>query len=133
MSSNMDQLSDAIDSTYLCAVIDWHTRCALGWAVSNTMDTSLCLLALERARTKAGCVTEIFNCRRYAPPFGQPLAGCLPSVGSDQGSQFDQRGVDRTAESMGRADEHGWATHQESHMKDNPVEQNSTRRGRDRR
>ncbi|MBP7948504.1 MAG: DDE-type integrase/transposase/recombinase [Verrucomicrobiales bacterium] len=24
---------------YLCAVMDWHTRCVLGWAVSNTMDT----------------------------------------------------------------------------------------------
>lgn len=55
-------------SAYLCAVMDWHTRCVLGWAVSNTMDTSLCLLALERARTFAGCVPEIFN--------------------TDQGSQF---------------------------------------------
>ena len=53
---------------YLCAVMDWHTRCVLGWAVSNTMDVSLCLLALERARARAGCVPEIFN--------------------TDQGSQF---------------------------------------------
>jgi len=35
---------------YLCAVMDWHTRCVLGWAVSNTMDVTLCLLALDRAR-----------------------------------------------------------------------------------
>lgn len=55
-------------SAYLCAVMDWHTRCVLGWAVSNTMDTSLCLLALERAKARAGCVPEIFN--------------------TDQGSQF---------------------------------------------
>jgi putative transposase len=34
---------------YLCAVMDWHTRCVLGWAVSNTMDVALCLEALERA------------------------------------------------------------------------------------
>jgi len=53
---------------YLCAVMDWHTRCVLGWAVSNTMDTGLCLLALERAKARAGCVPEIFN--------------------TDQGSQF---------------------------------------------
>jgi putative transposase len=46
---------------YLCAVMDWHTRCVLGWAVSNTMDVSLCLLALERAKAFAGCVPEIFN------------------------------------------------------------------------
>jgi putative transposase len=55
-------------SAYLCAVMDWHTRCVLGWAVSNTMDVSLCLLALERAKVFAGCVPEIFN--------------------TDQGSQF---------------------------------------------
>ena len=55
-------------SAYLCAVMDWHTRCVLGWAVSNTMDVSLCLLALDRAKAYAGCVPEIFN--------------------TDQGSQF---------------------------------------------
>lgn len=53
---------------YLCAVMDWATRCVLGWALSNTMDVSLCLLALERAKMRAGCVPEIFN--------------------TDQGSQF---------------------------------------------
>jgi len=53
---------------FLCAVMDWHTRCVLGWAVSNTMDVALCLRALERARARAGCVPEIFN--------------------TDQGSQF---------------------------------------------
>lgn len=48
-------------NAYLCAVMDWRTRCVLGWAVSNTMDVSLCLLALERAKAFAGCVPEIFN------------------------------------------------------------------------
>ena len=55
-------------SAYLCAVMDWHTRRVLGWAVSNTMDVGLCLLALEQAKVFAGCVPEIFN--------------------TDQGSQF---------------------------------------------
>ena len=55
-------------SAYLCAVMDWHTRCVLGWAVSHTMDVSLCLLALDRAKAFAGCAPEIFN--------------------TDQGSQF---------------------------------------------
>jgi len=53
---------------YLCAVMDWNSRCVLGWAVSNTMDTALCLQALEQAKARAGCVPEIFN--------------------TDQGSQF---------------------------------------------
>jgi putative transposase len=68
-------------SAYLCAVMDWHTRCVLGWAVSNTMDTSLCLLALERAKAWAKCVPEIFN--------------------TDQGSQFT------SAEWTGRLTEWG--------------------------
>ena len=53
---------------YLCAVMDWHTRCVLGWAVSNTMDVTLCLEALERAKAYAGREPEILN--------------------TDQGSQF---------------------------------------------
>ena len=35
-----------VGHAYLCAVMDWHTRKVLGWAVSNTMDTELCLNAL---------------------------------------------------------------------------------------
>lgn len=66
--ADITYLPMARGSAYLCAVMDWHTRCVLGWAVSNTMDTSLCLLALERAKARAGCVPEIFN--------------------TDQGSQF---------------------------------------------
>ena len=31
---------------YLCAVMDWHTRYVLGWAVSNTMDAALTSEAL---------------------------------------------------------------------------------------
>jgi len=34
---------------YLCAVMDWYSRKVLGWAVSNTMGTELCLEALDNA------------------------------------------------------------------------------------
>ena len=53
---------------YLCAVMDWHSRHVLGWAVSNTMGTDLCLEALEMALSSTGRFPEIFN--------------------TDQGSQF---------------------------------------------
>lgn len=53
---------------YLCAVMDWHSRKVLGWAVSNTMGVELCLEALEKALISTGKVPEIFN--------------------TDQGSQF---------------------------------------------
>ena len=46
---------------YLCAVMDWHSRKVLGWAVSNTMETGLCLEALENALDATGCLPEIFN------------------------------------------------------------------------
>lgn len=53
---------------YLCAVMDWHSRKVLGWALSNTMDVGLCMDALERALESTGRVPGIFN--------------------TDQGSQF---------------------------------------------
>ena len=46
---------------YLCAVMDWHSRHVLGWAVSNTMGTDLCLEALEMALGSTGRFPEIFN------------------------------------------------------------------------
>jgi putative transposase len=46
---------------YLCAVMDWHSRRVLGWAVSNTMETGLCLEALENALAATGRAPEIFN------------------------------------------------------------------------
>lgn len=56
-------------NAYLCAVMDWHSRRVLGWAVSNTMDGELCQRALNLALAESGQRSpEIFN--------------------TDQGSQF---------------------------------------------
>jgi putative transposase len=52
---------------YLVAVIDWASRAVLSWRLSNTMDASFCVAALEEALAKHG-KPEIFN--------------------TDQGSQF---------------------------------------------
>jgi putative transposase len=57
-----------VGHAYLCAVMDWHTRKVLGWTVSNSMDTELCLSALQQALSLTGTRPEIFN--------------------TDQGSQF---------------------------------------------
>jgi putative transposase len=46
---------------YLCAVMDWHTRYVLGWAVSNTMDAALTREALENAVKNCQKLPEIFN------------------------------------------------------------------------
>ena len=52
---------------YLVAVMDWATRKVLSWRLSNTMDASFCVEALEEALARYGS-PEIFN--------------------TDQGSQF---------------------------------------------
>lgn len=45
---------------YLVAVIDWHSRFVLSWRLSNTMDKSFCVEAVEEALHKYGA-PEIFN------------------------------------------------------------------------
>lgn len=52
---------------YLVAIIDWASRKVLAWRLSNTLDTSFCLAALDEAVLRFGA-PEIFN--------------------TDQGSQF---------------------------------------------
>jgi putative transposase len=52
---------------YLVAIMDWYSRKVLSWRVSNSMDTSFCVDALQEAFARYG-EPEIFN--------------------TDQGSQF---------------------------------------------
>lgn len=44
---------------YLVAIIDWYSRYVLAWEISNTLETTFCLDALERALQ--GQKPEIFN------------------------------------------------------------------------
>ena len=44
---------------YLVAVMDWYSRYGMAWRLSNTIDTSFCLDALEDALRKGR--PEIFN------------------------------------------------------------------------
>jgi putative transposase len=60
---------------YLVAVIDWASRAVLAWRLSNTMDVSFCVSALEEALARFG-KPEIFN--------------------TDQGSQFTSAGFTGT-------------------------------------
>jgi putative transposase len=52
---------------YLVAIMDWYSRRVLSWRLSNTLDSSFCVDALEEALTK----------------FGQPAI-----FNTDQGAQF---------------------------------------------
>lgn len=53
---------------YLVAIMDWHSRAVLSWEISNSMDSSFCVRALQQAMEKTGRKPMIFN--------------------TDQGSQF---------------------------------------------
>jgi putative transposase len=68
---------------YLVAVMDWSSRAVLAWRLSNTMDVSFCVSALEEALARFG-TTEIFNtikvARSPAPPL--PARWLRPESGS---------------------------------------------------
>jgi putative transposase len=69
-------------SMYLVAIMDWYSRYVLSWRVSNTMDTSFCLDALEEALEHYGR-PEVFN--------------------TDQGSQFTSAAFTGRLEAAGIA------------------------------
>jgi putative transposase len=75
---------------YLVAIMDWHSRYVLAWELSNSLESSFCVAALERALLVAE--PEIFN--------------------SDQGAQFTslvfterlkERGINISMDGRGRA------------------------------
>lgn len=65
---------------YLVAVMDWHSRKVLSWRLSNTLDKTFCVAALEEALARYG-KPEIFN--------------------TDQGVQFTCEAFIKTLESQG--------------------------------
>ena len=65
---------------YLVAIMDWASRSVLSWRLSNTMNVSFCVEALEEALARFG-KPDIFN--------------------SDQGSQFTSAAFTRVLENTG--------------------------------
>jgi len=51
---------------YLVAIIDWASRAVLSWRLSNTMDVSFCVSALEEGLARFG-KPEIFNTDQCLP------------------------------------------------------------------
>jgi putative transposase len=68
-------------SAYLCAVMDWYSRKVLGWAVSNTMETGLCLKALGNALESTGKVPGIFNTDQGCQFTSEEWTGRLQDLG----------------------------------------------------
>ncbi len=70
-SADITYLPMARGFCYLTAIMDWASRRVLSWRLSNTLDASFCIEALEEALARYGA-PEIFN--------------------TDQGSQFTSAG-----------------------------------------
>src|ERR1700734_2903767 len=65
---------------YLVAIIDWASRAVLTWRLSNTMDVSFCLVALEEALAKFG-KPEIFNTDQGSQFTSAAFTGALAEAG----------------------------------------------------
>jgi putative transposase len=65
---------------YLVAVIDWASRAVLSWRLSNTMDASFCVAALEEALARYG-KPEIFNTDQGSQFTGSVFTGVLIEAG----------------------------------------------------
>ncbi len=60
---------------YLAAVMDWFSRCVLGWQLSNSMDVEFCLEALEEAFQHGR--PEIFNTDQGSQLTSRPFTARL--------------------------------------------------------
>ena len=65
---------------YLVAVMDWASRAVLSWRLSNTMDASFCVAALEEALARFG-KPEIFNTDQGSQFTGGDFTGVLTKAG----------------------------------------------------
>jgi putative transposase len=65
---------------YLVAIIDWASRAVLAWRLSNTMDVSFCVAALEEALARFG-KPEIFNTDQGAQFTSAAFTGRLAAAG----------------------------------------------------
>lgn len=84
---------------YLCAVLDWYSRAVLAWELSNTLDATFCVRAVERAIAEHG-VPEIFNtdqgCQFTSTEFTQPLLARGVKISMDgRGRALDNVFVER--------------------------------------
>ena len=64
---------------YLVAVMDWHSRKVLSWRLSNTMDESFCVEALQDALSQAKKLPEVINTDQGSQFTGEAWTGTVES------------------------------------------------------
>jgi putative transposase len=65
---------------YLAAIMDWASRAVLAWRLSNTMDTSFCIAALQEALVRFGR-PDIFNTDQGSQFTSTAFTGTLAAAG----------------------------------------------------
>ena len=101
---------------YLVAIIDWYSRCVLGWRISNSMDAAFCVDCLEEA-IRAHGKPEIFNSDQGSQFTSEAFTGVLNREGiiismDGRGRAFDNIFVERLWRSVKHEDVYlkGYAT-----------------------
>ena len=91
---------------YLVAVIDWASRAVLAWRLSNTMDVSFCVSALEEALARFG-KPEIFNTDQGSQftsvPFTTALAAANIKISMDGRGRWMDKRLHRAAVAVAQA------------------------------
>ncbi|WP_247493868.1 IS3 family transposase [Bradyrhizobium sp. 142] len=93
---------------YLVAIIDWASRAVLAWRLSNTMDVSFCVAALDEALATYG-TPEIFNTDQGSQftsvPFTTALAAANIKISMDgRGRWMDNVFIERLWRSLKHED-----------------------------
>jgi len=87
---------------YLVAIMDWYSRYVLSWRVSNTLERTFCLEALEAALERYG-VPEIFNTDQGSQFTSEAFTGRLEAAGIAVSMDGRKRALDNVfIERLGR-------------------------------
>lgn len=83
---------------YLVAIMDWYSRYVLSWEISNSLDTSFCLAAVDQAL--AGGRPDIFNTDQGSQFTSLDFTGRLDAAGvrismDGRGRVFDNIFIER--------------------------------------
>jgi putative transposase len=106
---------------YLVAIMDWASRAVLSWRLSNTMDVSFCVSALEEALARCGR-PDIFNTDQGSQFTSAAFTGVLAAAGirismDGRGRWMDNVFIERLWRSLKHEDIYlkGYADGREAH------------------
>jgi len=89
---------------YLVAIMDWYSRKVLSWRISNTLDVTFCIAALQEAIAHYG-TPEIFNSDQGSQFTSNGFTACLKAAGvqismDGRGRCFDNIFIERLWRSL---------------------------------